>query len=725
MSRSKSVGGAVALAVALAAPVAEAQQVTQTPQSGGTVALPAVNVETATAGSLTVPSVADQRRQMEQVVGSTAFVDAAAPAIQTRFVRDIPDALRNVPGVYAESRYGQEVRLSVRGSGVARGFHLRGIEVLQDGIPVNFADGSGDFYQIDPLFFRSIEVFKGGNALIFGSSTLGGAINFVSPTAYTALAPDIVRVDGGSFETMRGQVQVSRIIGPFDFLINGTFFHSAGYRAHSNSDYAQINGNLGYRFSPTAETRFYFGAYYTQQKLPGALNLFDTFNNPTMANPQAISSGFGGNQARDVFTQRIANRTTFALDWGRVDLDSWFIHKDLYHPIFQVINQDGYTWGVAPRLTGQTSIGGFRDDFFVGARIWGGHNADERFINFNGGQLNQTLNARQDALNLEGYFENRFFVVPEVALMAGAKFFSNSRQYQDLGGIPGGTVAVSGFGSQTVPPDLTYKFDKIVYNGINPKVGVLWLPQPNIQVFADFTGSRDVPDFSDLTQTIATTARFVPLAAQKAWTAEIGTRGQWDRFTWDFTAYRSDLHDELLQFTTNPNIPANTFNAQHTLHQGIEFGAGVELLRDVFGTGTSDSLTLSQVWTWNQFFFVADRQFGDNRIAGIPEHVLRTTLAYRRPDGFYLAPALEWVPVGAYADFANKLQVPSYALLSLQAGIDLPHGLSLYVDARNLTNQRYVSDLSTIVNATLPGANTAIFYPGNGRSVYGGVRLTF
>jgi iron complex outermembrane recepter protein len=52
-------------------------------------------------------------------------------------------------------------------------------------------------------------------------------------------------------------------------------------------------------------------------------------------------------------------------------------------------------------------------------------------------------------------------------------------------------------------------------------------------------------------------------------------------------------------------------------------------------------------------------------------------------------------------------------------------GITLFLDARNLTNKRYVSDVSTIVNAQAPGANTAVFYPGEGRSLYVGTRFTF
>ena len=59
----------------------------------------------------------------------------------------------------------------------------RGVYLLQDGIPVNFADGSYIIGVMDPMTAHFVEVFKGANALNFGASTLGGAINFVSPTA--------------------------------------------------------------------------------------------------------------------------------------------------------------------------------------------------------------------------------------------------------------------------------------------------------------------------------------------------------------------------------------------------------------------------------------------------------------------------------------------------------------------------------------------------------------
>ena len=59
----------------------------------------------------------------------------------------------------------------------------------------------------------------------------------------------------------------------------------------------------------------------------------------------------------------------------------------------------------------------------------------------------------------------------------------------------------------------------------------------------------------------------------------------------------------------------------------------------------------------------------------------------------------------------------------MQAGIELGRGLSVFLDARNLADRRFVSDLGPVADART--ASTAIFYPGEGRSVFAGVRQVF
>jgi iron complex outermembrane recepter protein len=669
-----------------------------------TTELPTITIEGQRSGgprgSLTSPDIETQRRDVNRTAGSVSHIDAEAYA--NTYATNLRDVLQDTPGVLVQNRYSQEIRLSIRGSGLARAFHTRGIEILQDGIPTNLADGSGDFYQIDPTALRAIEIFRGGNALPFGSSTLGGAVNFVTPTGHTAVSPNVFRLDAGSFGTIRAHGAVSRVMGDWDFHASGTLTHADGWRAHESQNLGHFNANVGRRLSERVETRFYFGAYYTDVKLPGSLTYGQAMTNPRQANAAAVAC----DQARNTYVQRFANVTSIAFDFGRLDVTSWAIHKHLNHPIFQVLDQDGWTYGISPRFTGSFSLGGFRNDVVAGARIFAGTNQDMRYLNIgNAVRGAQTMNARQQASNYEAWFENRFFVLPQLALTAGAKAYLSRRDFS-------GTLNMN-----TVPVAVD---TGVTYSGVNPRIGVLWEPLRDVQVFANVTRSSDVPDFSDLTQTTATTTAFVPLKAQTGTTFEVGTRGRYERFTWEATAFRSDLRNQMLQFNVGPGIPASTFNAPRTQLQGLEFAGSVDLAQNL--TGNNDRLTFRQVWTWSDFRFANDPTYGNNTLPLVPRHVLRSALSYQHPS-FTITPAIDIVPEGAFVDYRNTFRVPGYWLLGVTASARLPNGGELFVDLRNILDKRYISDLGPVV--LYNPATTATFYPGTGRSIYGGVRVKF
>jgi iron complex outermembrane recepter protein len=131
-------------------------------------------------------------------------------------------------------------------------------------------------------------------------------------------------------------------------------------------------------------------------------------------------------------------------------------------------------------------------------------------------------------------------------------------------------------------------------------------------------------------------------------------------------------------------------------------------------------LSFDQSYTLNDFHFDQNPVYSDHRIAGIPIHVYEVQLLYESPLGFYAGPNvlcnLSRYPV----DEANTLFADSYVLLGFRAGFRRTNGFSVFVDCRNLTNQRYASSIDVIADArTEP--NPEIFHPGDGRSFYGGV----
>ena len=95
-------------------------------------------------------------------------------------------------------------------------------------------------------------------------------------------------------------------------------------------------------------------------------------------------------------------------------------------------------------------------------------------------------------------------------------------------------------------------------------------------------------------------------------------------------------------------------------------------------------------------------------------------LLYESPFGLYAGPNLQCNLSRYPVDEANTLFADSYVLLGFGAGFRRTNGFSVFIDCRNLTNQRYASSIDVIADART-GPNPEIFHPGDGRSFYGGV----
>ncbi|MCK9541595.1 MAG: TonB-dependent receptor [Novosphingobium sp.] len=586
------------------------------------------------------------------------------------------DTLAFSPGVYAQPRFGQEIRISIRGSGLSRGFHMRGLTLLQDGIPINLADDNGDFQELEPAFFDHLEILRGANALRFGSGTLGGAINGITPSGDRARGL-YARLDAGSFGMARGLASIGLGNGDANAWLAASADTHRGDRDHARRHSLRLHGNAGLRLADTVTTRFYLSANRIDQQLPGALTRSVALTAPRTGN-------FNGNQARDIDSLRLQNRTTVELGEATLDLGAFLNLKDLFHPIYQVIDQHATDRGVFARLDYET---GPFEATLGGESRWGTIRA-KRFVNTQGRRGALTFRARQAARTSSLYGEVRFRIVSDVQLVAGGIYADGTRR-QD----------------QAVPLGVT---GKASYDSFSPRFGVLWDAAPKVQFYANYSRSAEFPTFVELAQVAA----FVPVREQRAWTAEIGTRGKLGWVNWDVSLYRARLRGEMLQFTVGPDIPASTFNADRTLHQGIE--AGLTL-------APADWLRLRQVWQYSDFRFRGDAQFGNNRLPVVPRHVLRAEVRLGT-EAFHIAPDLEWVPKGAWADYANTVRAPGYALIGLTAGARVSQGVDVFVDGRNLTGKKAIGDVSAVIRAT-PGSE--IFYPVERRAVYAGVRARF
>ncbi|MFK4059246.1 TonB-dependent receptor family protein [Brevundimonas sp. NPDC046655] len=636
--------------------------------------------------------VAEARDRLSRTPGAVAVVSAESYA--DRFAQGFSDTLRNVPGLLAQKRYGEESRLSIRGSGIAQGFHQRGVLLAQDGVPFADADGFSDFQGVDALSARYIEVWKGSNTLRFGGAQLGGAINLVTPTGRTARQENLWQLEGGSFGSVRGHAAVARTQGDWDVYAAASAMQSDGWRDHSEQSQARLTVNTGRSFGEDREVRLIAQAADIKQDIPGALTLDQALKTPRMASASALS----GDQARDLTVKRLTLQTRWRFNEATLFEGAvWGWEKSLYHPIFQVMDQDSATRGAFGRIDWTGQVAGLRADAFYGFSWRDGEVEALRYVNLSGLRGAKTADARQEASGLDVFAEGRLFVTDRLALVAGGSWGRATRDYAD----------------RMNPAN----DDSIDYDWFSPRLGLLWEAESGAQVFANVTRSVEPPTYGALVQ--APLTGFTPVEVQDAWTAEIGTRGRRGAFAWDVTAYRSQIDGEMLNFIIGPDIPAATFNADRTVHQGIEAGLDWRLPVEI----ADGSLLLRQTYNWSDFRFDGDARWGDNRLPVVPEHQYRAELTWRHTSGVFVTPSVEWRISSPYVDYANTMKAPDYALLGLTSGFDIAPNASVYVDARNLTDERYVGEFSAVTDAR--SASTAVFFPGEGRSVFVGLRLAY
>jgi iron complex outermembrane receptor protein len=642
------------------------------------------------------PVVGDARQRLSQTPGAVSVISQESYIRREALALD--DMLRDAPGVYAQRKWGGDVRISIRGSGIGNANHNRGLLLAQDGVPLNEADGYGDSQIADPLLTRYVEVYRGGNALRFGGALLGGAINMVTPNGKTAGFENQVRVDGGSFGTIRENLQVARQFGDWDILVAGTNQRAQGWRPQSQQNIQFGSLNIGRSFGEDREVRLILNGSNINQEIPGSLTWAQFQADPRRPAPANYANDQGRNQ-RGV---RTSLRTTWRFDDSLVfDGAVYGTWKDLDHPIFQVIAQESRNYGAFGRLQWNGELGGLRADAYAGAWLRTGDLDSHFYVNRKGarGALQSVSYQNADAADV--FAEGRLFVTSHLAMVGGATWGTASRDYV--------SVAVPGVAST-----FNLKASKD-YDWVAPRLGLLWEDDDGAQLFANVTRSVEPPNLGSMSPT---NIGFAPVEAQEAWTAEVGARGHKGPFTYDVTLYRARLDGELLQYTPNlpgpgGTVPAATFNAGKTVHQGLEAA---------LDWAVTPRIRLRQTYTWSDFRFDGDPQYGNNRLPIVPQHFYRAELRYAHPAGWFVAPSVEWSASDTWVDFRNTTRAPAYAILNLNAGWNLNDKVSVFVDARNLADRAYVSNVQPFVAAT---AATAAYWPGDGRSVFGGVTVAF
>nr|WP_225778499.1 TonB-dependent receptor [Pseudomonas sp. Marseille-Q3773] len=637
--------------------------------------------------------------RLREVPGATNLVDMQH-AEQGR-VASNQDVLAYQPGVFAQSAGNDGIKLSIRGSGINRapGAHGSGVYTLFDGLPLT-GPGGTPYELFEPLWLSRAEVLRGANGFDQGALALGGALNYITHTGYDA-APLQVRYEVGSRGYQHRQVSSGQVLGNFDYYLALTDSEYDGYQAHSSGSAKGVAANFGYRFNPDLETRFYLRYRETENELAGRLTKEQVKHHPRAANPNYLARDDSRPQPGSTW---LGNKTTFYLD-DDARLEAGLVYHDYPMDLRE---------GPMRLKVAYTDISGtlnyFRRDTLMGhdSKTTVGWRTTKHLPNSGASQFERTgdvFGKRTRDFTYQGsdtvlHAGNDLELVPDLWLTTGLALIYTRRESAVTYPAEGGKVSLH---------DWDYA----------PRLGLRYDIRPDLQVYGNLSRSVEPPHPWALIWSAPTAYQPIEMQNQTATTLELGARGDSAIGHWDLAWYYAQVRHELLAVEILQGAPAKEFNASATVHQGVEAGLDSTLWERA-GAGR---LSLRQAYTFSDFHYRDDDQFGDNRLPGIPMHYYQAELRHDWPSGFYAGINTQMASK-VQVDYANSYHADAYALLGARLGWNSPkQDWQTWLDLRNLTNKRYAATVTPGYNDA--GKDVARSTPGEGFAVYAGVSYSF
>ena len=204
-----------------------------------------------------VPTPAQQTTAPTDIISRETIDDRQAVSL--------PDLLEFSPGV-AVGRTGP---FGGTASIFLNGGNSNFTKVLVDGAPINPPGGAVDFSSLTLDNIDKVEIVRGAESAIYGTDAVSGVIQLFTHRGATRIPEFSIYSEGGSFASGRGGVQLSGLIGAFDYSVAGSYFQTDGQGPNDNFLNRTLSGNFGYSFSDTNQLRLTLRNNDSDAGIPG------------------------------------------------------------------------------------------------------------------------------------------------------------------------------------------------------------------------------------------------------------------------------------------------------------------------------------------------------------------------------------------------------------------------------------------------------------------------
>ena len=613
--------------------------------------------------------------------------------LQLRQPRSTEEMLRNVPGVTVKPEEESAIVATIGMRGLSSADYKT--LILEDGVPVapGLFVGNGRYYNPRVQHMEGIEVLKGAASLRYGPSTIGGVINYISRQPADGVQ---LSVRGGSFNTREASVEAGATSRSGDavFGVLATREESDGFM-DKGFEMSDITFKTGVQLADNQSVSLKVSDYKSDANISYYGVFLNEYRNESRDNPAPDDWFLSGRRAVDInYEWRVSDslRLNTLLYTSETWRDYWrfgvnnaasaaagsWVQTDSLNGNNRAFERTG----LESRLQWQHSLFGLQSDTELGVRYMTESMDDVTIAAVRAtprtGAVNKDVRDAADSLALYG--QNRLQLTETVAVTAGLRIENYEQTRKDRRRTPAqGTSAGS---------------DNTEYL---PGLGLTWQTAPQLQLFASIYKAFSPALNADALDALSDQE----LDAERSVNMELGLRGGDGRISYEMAAFRMDFDNQIIP--ANSNSQFQRTNGGATLHQGLEFGAGMEL-------GNGFSVDGNATW-------IPDAEFDGNRYSA--------TGAITTPDGNRITYTPEWTAnlslnhqIGGlrssvslhhtgeqFTDVQNTVairenltgfftgRIDSYTLLDINAVYEVNSQLTLSASIKNLTDRRYIASL--------------------------------
>ncbi|AQW93390.1 TonB-dependent receptor [Elizabethkingia anophelis] len=439
--------------------------------------------------------------------------------IEQQQAKQLSDVLQNVNGIYVTSSRGNS-----QDSFGGRGFILGNDNIFKNGARVN----SGVFPEVSGL--ERVEVLKGANAMLYGNTAAGGIINMVTKKPRFQTGGSF-SLSGGSWNTYKPTFDV---YGPISkdvaFRLNGTYETAKSFRDHVSSEKIYLNPsilfNIGKKSQLIVEGDYLINNFTPDFGIGSITNKDGSYSMNTLLPRNAF---LGANwQYQDVkqastnitFNHQISNNWSlnvitsyqnYTKDYFSTERVQWEYDKNnrlnWKRPLNKTYNEQNYT-SFQANVNGEFNTGKINHKVLIGADS--DYGAADSYTYFNPSN-NKTYGTGyiygtgggNGILYLDDTSTWSSGSIPAFAIQDRNRirtrrvgvyvqdFISLTKEFKVLAGLRWSYIQ----NMPTINTNFRTNTKKLVDNSstsdqaLSPKVGLVYMPNDNLSLFATYTNS--------------------------------------------------------------------------------------------------------------------------------------------------------------------------------------------------------------------------------------------